>query len=158
MVRKTQGGPLKVSSVCYILQIEDWNWSYSFGVNEPRYNGRTYGDYRHIVVRAEVLLPSKLKLKARTAELTFMPDVQLANIEQKREHRPTGVGYIDVREARLTGGFSMSADALGPVMQMLVAGRFKYIVLDGERLRYRKARIRNYRFETQIALDEYPDD
>lgn len=43
-------------------------------------------------------------------------------------------------------------------MQMLLAGRFKYIVLDGETMHYRKARIRHYRFETQIVLDEYPDD
>jgi hypothetical protein len=110
------------------------------------------------MVRAEVLLPSKLKLKAATAELTFMPDVSASTLEKKPERHPLGVGYIDLREAMLTGGFSMASDALVPVMRMLVAGRFRYIVLDGETMRYRKARIRRYRFETQIALDEYPDD
>lgn len=52
----------------------------------------------------------------------------------------------------------MAADALGPVMQMLVAARFKFIVLDGETMRYRKARIRHYRFETKLILEDYPDD
>jgi hypothetical protein len=141
---------------CYILQIEDWDWSYSFGANDPRYEERPYRDYRHLVVRAKVLLPSKLKGKTETAELTFMPHVLKSDLE-KREHRPLSVGYIDLREAKLTGGFSMAADAIGPVMQVLLAGRLKYIVLDGETVRYRKARIRHYRFEPRIELEDYPD-
>ncbi|MCC8978308.1 hypothetical protein [Bradyrhizobium acaciae] len=51
----------------------------------------------------------------------------------------------------------MAADALGPVMQMLIGGRFKFIILDGESMNYRKARIRHYRFEPRMELDDYPD-
>lgn len=157
MARKRAARP-EVLTCTYILQIENWDWSYSFGVNDPRYDDRPYSDYRHMVVRAKVLLPSRLKLKAELAELTFMPDVNASNLEKKPERHPLGVGYIDFRDARLTGGLSMAADALGPVMQMLVAGRFRYIVLDGETMRYRKARIRHYRFETQLNLEDHPDD
>jgi hypothetical protein len=32
-------------------------------------------------------------------------------------------------------------------MQMLLAGRFYFLVLDGAIMRYSKARIRRYRFE-----------
>jgi len=34
-------------------------------------------------------------------------------------------------------------------MQMLIAERFKYIVLYGKPMRYRRARISSYHFETQ---------
>jgi len=34
---------------CYILQLEDWAWSYSFGVTDPRYDGQRY--HRHMLVR-----------------------------------------------------------------------------------------------------------
>ncbi|MGW1425759.1 hypothetical protein ACWAT4_37155 [Bradyrhizobium manausense] len=154
---KRRASPAEAVS-CYIIQIVDWDWSYSFGINDPRYDDRPYSDYRHLVVRAKLLLPSKLKSKAQTAELTFMPDVQHHPPIKEHDQRPLGVGYIDLRDVGIIGGFSMAADALGPVMQMLVAGRFKYIVLDGEPLRYRKARIRHFRFETRIELDEYPDE
>jgi len=43
----------------------------------------------------------------------------------------------------LSGGFSMAADALEPVMQMLLADHVKYVVMHGESMRYRKALIRH---------------
>ncbi|SCB55091.1 hypothetical protein GA0061098_103466 [Bradyrhizobium shewense] len=52
----------------------------------------------------------------------------------------------------------MAIDALDSVMRMLLAGRFKYLVLDGKAMRYRKARIRHYRFETKLDLADYPDE
>ncbi|MHC2435304.1 hypothetical protein [Bradyrhizobium sp. USDA 4451] len=142
---------------CYIREIKGWDWSYSFGVNDPRYDDRPYSAFRHMQVRAQVLLPTKVKAKAEMAELTFMPDVPPSRIEAKAEKHPLGVGYLDLRAGRLTGGFSMTADALGPLMQMLLAGRFRFLVLDGATMRYGKARIRHYRFEERIILEEYPD-
>ncbi|UFW90489.1 hypothetical protein BjapCC829_18915 [Bradyrhizobium barranii] len=157
MARKKQQASLS-SSATYIVEIQDWDWSYSFGVNAARYDERPYSDYRHMLVTGKILLPTRLKTKADTAELTFMPDVQLFDFDPKHERKPQGVGYIELRYNRVTGGFSMAIDALHSVMQMLLAGRFKYLVLDGEAMRYRKARIRHYRFETKLDLADYPDD
>ncbi|MCC8978307.1 hypothetical protein [Bradyrhizobium acaciae] len=36
-----------------------------------------YSDHRHLVLRSKLLLPSKLKSKAESSELTFMPHAQL---------------------------------------------------------------------------------
>lgn len=155
MARKRHARP-EDSIAYYIVEIEDWDWSYSFGVNADRYDKRPYSDYRHMVVAGKVLLPSKLRSKAEAAELTFMPDARLSYLDQ--EYRPLGVGYLNVRDIRVTGGFTMATDALDSVMRMLLAGRFKYLVLDGEAVRYRKARIRHYRFESKLDLAEYPDD
>ncbi|QOZ24128.1 hypothetical protein [Bradyrhizobium sp. CCBAU 51753] len=158
MSKKRSGSKPAIASACYIVQIDDWDWSYSFGVNEDRYDKRPYSDYRHMVVLGKVLLPTKLKRKAEAVELTFMPDTGPSYSDQKEERRPLSVGYVDVRDGRVTGGFTMAIDALDLVMRMLLAARFKYLILDGEAMRYRKARIRHYRFETKVNLEEYPDD
>ena len=42
---------------------------------------------------------------------------------------------------------TMPCDALMPVLQMLIAEKFRYIDLCGERLRYRSATIKSYRLE-----------
>lgn len=89
-----------------------------------------------MVVTGNVLLPSKLKLKAEFAELTFMPDARPSYYGQEQEHRPLGVGYLDVRDRRLRGGFTMASDALDSGMRMLLAGRFQYLVFDGEAMRF----------------------
>lgn len=53
----------------------------------------------------------------------------------------------------------MMANALGPVMRrMLIADRLKYVVLDGERMRWRKAVIRHYEITTECNEEDYPDD
>jgi hypothetical protein len=51
----------------------------------------------------------------------------------------------------------MAADALDPVMQMLLADRVNYVVMHGESMRYRKALIRHYQLVSQLDPEEYPD-
>jgi hypothetical protein len=51
----------------------------------------------------------------------------------------------------------MAADALEPVMQMLLADHVKYVVMHGESMRYRKALIRHCQLVKQLDPEEYPD-
>ncbi len=53
---------------------------------------------------------------------------------------------------------SVVANALGSVMRMLIADRLKYVVFDGERMRWRKALIRHYEITTECNEEDYPDD
>lgn len=48
----------------------------------------------------------------------------------------------------------MPSDALASVLRMLIAGRFRYAVLQGERLRYGQGQVRFYRLESTIDADE----
>ena len=98
----------------YIVQITDWDWSYSFSVNVHKWDDRRYSDYRHLLVRGNVLLPGSLKAKAETAELTFMPDVREADFEPGDREPPRGVGHLNIQNRLLSGGFSTAADALEP--------------------------------------------
>lgn len=67
MARKKQQATLQ-SSATYIVEIQDWDWSYSFGVNAARYDERPYSDYRHMLVTGKILLPTRLQVKAEAAE------------------------------------------------------------------------------------------
>jgi hypothetical protein len=157
MAKKKQRGRPVLSMEYYIVQITDWDWSYSFSVNVPKWDDRRYSKYRHLRARGNVLLPSSLKAKAETAELTFMPDVRAADFEPGDRAPPRGVGHLNIHNRLLSGGLSMAADALEPVMQMLLADRVKYVVMHGESMRYRKALIRHYQLVSQLDPEEYPD-
>jgi hypothetical protein len=138
------------------VQITGWDWSYSFSSNVTPHDDRQYGDYRHLLIRGTVLRP--LRIKADTAELLFLPNVTPAEMARCTDPPPRGVGSLDVRGSILTGYLSMPLDALDPVLQMLLADRFKYVLLDGEPMRYRKAIIRHYEFTAQHNEEDYPDD
>jgi hypothetical protein len=154
---KRRGRP-ELSTSYYILKITDWDWSYHFGVNAARHDDRPYSDYRHLLVRGEVLRPSKLRQKAEAVEVTFLPDVSQADLEERGGALSLSVGYLQVHNKIPTGGISMATDTLGLVMQMLIAESFKFIVLYGDPMRYRQARIRSYHFETQLNPNDYPDE
>jgi hypothetical protein len=68
---------------------------------------------------------------------------------------PRAVGSLHKHESSLIGRLEMPADALDPVLQMLQAGRLKYVALDGEALRYDKTLIRHYEMK-QNDVDGSP--
>jgi hypothetical protein len=139
-----------------------WEWDLSFGVNVPKYEDWQYSDYRHLQIHGTLLRPRKLKVE--TVELTVIPNIGPAEMEPRHDRPPLrAVGSLSVdgkksEGTRLVGYLSMPTGALGPVLQMLIAGRFKYVLMDGEVMRWRKALIRNYRLTAEHDEADYPDD
>jgi hypothetical protein len=62
------------------------------------------------------------------------------------------VGYPD----RITASIGIPADALPPILQMLIAKEFKFILLRGSKFRYRSARLTGLRLEMRLAEDDMP--
>jgi hypothetical protein len=56
----------------------------------------------------------------------------------------------------LQGLFSIPADVLPPILQMLIGDRFKFIVMHGDPMRYRHASVLRYCFETHLEEDDLP--
>jgi hypothetical protein len=155
MSPKARLRPKDIALAYYHLQITGWDCDYSFSVNVPRWEEKHYADYRHLVVQGTLLLPRKIKVEA--AELNFIPEV----VEMDRRYGdepPRGVGTLNIHDERLIGYLAMPLDALGHVLQMLIAERYRYVLLDGESMRYRKAFIRRYEFTARYNADEYPAD
>jgi hypothetical protein len=47
---------------------------------------------------------------------------------------------------------------LGPILQMLICGRLKFVVMRGTKFRYRGARLISYRLDTKLEEDDMPMD
>ena len=116
----------------YIVQITGWDWSYSFSVNSVSYRDTKYNEFRHLHVFGTLLVPRKIKVEK--VELVFLPDIEPEEMKQHGQP-PRCVGSLAFHRNALDGNFSMPKDALDPVTQMLLAGRLKYVVLDGEPMR-----------------------
>ena len=151
---KKRRTPQRDMPVYYVVQISCWDWSYSLSLNATRYRQGPYLEFRHLHIWGTLLLPSKLK--PDTVELTFMPDILLP-AETSQEPPPRAVGSLELRGADLMGYLSMMSDALGPVMQMLIADRTKFVVMNGEPMRYRKALLHGYSLDSHFEPEDYPD-
>lgn len=140
-------------TVFYVVEITNREWGYSFGVNNVRHFDDPYLEFRHLNVRGKLLRPGGIK--AETVELTFMPDKKL-NEENRQHHEPKAVGSLSLNKGVLQGLLPLPADALEPILQMLTADRFRYVVMDGTKLRYRQGLVRDFRLSETLDEDDLP--
>lgn len=133
----------------YLVRITDWDWSYNFRLVSERFAERHFEEQRHLRVRGRLACPKTIKAKA--VELIFLPSVPAADLVAQDQlpdlgarPPPRGVGSLHLRETGLIGHLEMPKDALDPVLQMLQAGRLRYVALDGDAMRYKKCVIRHY--------------
>ncbi len=155
MARKKRSRRQTIEFASYHVRITGWDWDYSFSVSGVKWEDKQFADYRHLTVRGVLLRPRRIKVEA--TELIFLPEA----LEMERRHDeppPRCVGTLNIHHERLIGYLTLPLDALGPIMQMLTAGRFKYVLMHGEPMRYRKAFIRGYRFAESHNEADYPED
>ena len=139
----------------YVLEIKDWNWDFSFGVNSMKDRDGPYHDFRHLQLRGTLLLPSKLK--ADGVEFYFMPEHSL-NEDTRKDHEPKSVGSVSRHKGKFEASLWMPSDVLPAVLQMLIGERFHFAVLHSEPLRYGHAPVRSYRLEMTIDEEDMPVD
>jgi hypothetical protein len=137
----------------YIVAIEGWDWSYSFGLAGRKDAVDPYMEHRHLEITGKLLRPVDPKIK--TVELWFLPSDDLDE-EGRKEHTPKAVGSLSIYDGRLNGLLSIPKDSLTPILQMLIAGRFRFVDLRGTKLRYRQAQVRSFRLETHIDEEDMP--
>lgn len=95
-----------------------------------------------------------MRPKTTQVEKVHLSLLPIVNVAEERQERgdPDAVASLSLNGNTLQGLVSMRVDALVPVLQMLIADRFRYVSLHGGRLRYGKALLRSYRF--RMSLDE----
>lgn len=140
--------------VYYVVEITDWEWSLSFGVGWRKDIDREpYSDYRHLHVKGRLVRPTKLKVNE--VELIFMPEAAM-NWAERAKHEPHSVGPLQIYRGKFQPLLRMPGDAVASVLQMLIAEKFKYVVLHGDKPRYGHGSIRSYRFEMKMDEDDLP--
>jgi len=139
--------------VYYVMQIESWDWSLSFGVSQSKHFDDPYMDYRHLELNGRLLQPTNIK--ANMAEAILIPDKNL-NEENRQQHQPKSVGSLNLSDGKLRALLSIPQDVLDTILQMLAAERFKYIVITGDKLHYRQAMVKSFRLECELDEDDLP--
>jgi hypothetical protein len=151
--KKRRRGPSQDEHVRYVVAIEDWDWSYSFGLAGRKDSFDPYMEHRQLAVTGKLLHPTNPSIQS--VELWFLPTDDLDE-DKRKDHAPKAVGSLSLRDGRLTGLLSIPKDALTPILQMLIAGRFKFVDMGAVKLRYREALVRSFRLETHIDEDDMP--
>lgn len=140
-------------SIYYVVQIDDWEWGFSFGINSMRDRDDPYHDFRHLNLTGKLLRPAKVK--ANAVRLVLMPDERL-NREARQRQVPITVGSLNLHRGQLEALLPIPADVLASLLTMASAEKLRFAVLHGGKLRYGHAGARNFRLEMSIDEDDLP--
>ncbi len=143
-------------TVYFVLPIEEWDWGYSFGINDWKLRpDEAYLDHRHLRIVGSLDRPSAMQ--GRRTKVSFVPDDLPQDIHRYRS-KPERVGtmWLNRKEMTMEGVLSMPIDALPNLIPMLLAGRLKYLVIDGFDFYRGNASVRNYRFSATLDPDDLP--
>ncbi|WP_354264814.1 hypothetical protein [Bradyrhizobium sp. GM2.2] len=94
-------------------------------------------------------------LKTDRAEISLLPSPELVG-DRRKEFEPIALGTLDVRTDVIYGNIGIPWDALTPILQMLIADRFKFVLMRGTRFRHRSARLNSLRLETKLSENDIP--
>ncbi|HWF96118.1 MAG TPA: hypothetical protein VG291_14270 [Xanthobacteraceae bacterium] len=153
--RKRRARKVCPETICYVVEIKDWDWNFTFGVNTMKGRDDPYFEFRHLELRGVLLRPSKIK--AEEVEVTFLPERRL-NESERTHDQPQSVGSFQLHRGRLQFIIPMPADALSCVLPMMIAGRIRFVVMDGDRPRYGQGRIRMYRLVRNYEPEDMAPD
>jgi hypothetical protein len=134
----------------HALEINDWDWTFSFGANVSGDIDGPYWDYRHLELQCGVL--GSLSKRAVQATLHLLPLHDLDDTELRRKHEPNGVGALELRKGRLTGSLYLPFDVLATALQMMIADRWHFVVLGADAFLSGRSSVISYRL--QRALDD----
>ena len=143
-------------TVFYVIAIDNWEWSFTFGVSSIREDEGAYADYRQLLLCGRLLAPSSVK--AETVELALLPNEEL-NLGQERDrHQPISIGSVHVAQGHMSALISIPADALPSILTMVTAEVLRFAVLTGSKLRYGRTAITRMRLEMKLGEDDLPTD
>lgn len=148
---KRKPGRPRVERVQHIIEIEDWDFDYLFGLGEAKLDHGPYFDCRHLRIRGTVLRPST---KASHAEIVCFPRKELNESEVDTAVQPKAVGYITNRGKDYSANLHLPAEMLVPVLQMLIAKRYRYIVIEASPSFRGESTVRHFTFSSTIGADD----
>jgi len=142
----------------YVVEIADWDWGYSLSLNASTGKYRDddpYMEFRHLQITGKLLRPAGLKTD--TVEVSLLPSSGMSE-ERRKDYKPIALGGLDIYPDMIKGSIGIPADALSPILQMLIAKELKFILLTGSKFRYRSARLTGLRLEMRLTDDDAPVD
>lgn len=145
----------RVVPVQHVLKVESWRFNYMFGTGKTRFCPELYSDFRHLLIRVSIVQPKGIK--AKQGEVTCLGyDYLMAGYKEraKESDRTRPVGHVSYRGADYSATLLLPSDALPLILQMLIAGRYRFIEFDAEK-GSRDAAIDRYSFRDH--MENEPD-
>ncbi|WP_024584234.1 hypothetical protein [Bradyrhizobium sp. OHSU_III] len=141
--------------VDYIVEIDGWDWGYSLSLNTMPREADSYNEFRHLQITGKLLRPAGLKTDI--VEVSLLPSADVSE-ERRKDYKPPALGGLEAYPDRIDGHVGILQEALPPILQMLIAGQFRFMLLLGSKFRYRSARPHSLRLEMKLTEDDMPDD
>jgi hypothetical protein len=85
--------------------------------------------------------------------LSLLPGAGLSE-ERRKEDKPRALGGLESHPDTIRGSIGIPADVLSPILQMLIAEKFKFLLMTGTKFRYRSARLHCCRLEMKLGEDD----
>jgi hypothetical protein len=141
----------------YVIEISEWDFSYSFSVNHMRdiIEG-PFWEHTNLEVKGKVTHPEKLA--GKEIKVTIMGNRNDTRIMNKPEDyhsfEPKAVGTITIRGKQSELLCWVPFDAFHMLCSMINAGKIKYLVLSGQALYHGAADIRSLRFQSHYGSED----
>lgn len=140
----------------YIFRIEEWEPSYSFGLNHSRHFEGPYLEHLHLALKGVFLSPDKAK--DRHASLTVIADRQETRAvadPADYDRKPRCVGSLTIRGSYSNFLGSLPYDAMWGLVGLLSCGSIRMLNLGGPALFRGEALIETMSFARDIDPDEW---
>jgi hypothetical protein len=95
------------------------------------------------------------RVEGRLARIDHAADPDM-NPGRRKDLEPLAVGSLEAYDDRIAGLISIPTDVLPAILSMLIAKHFKFIVLGGDKLRHRRARLDRFWLDMRLDDDDMP--
>jgi hypothetical protein len=112
-----------------------------------------YHEHRGLQIKGRLLRPTGLKTDV--VDVSLFPSISLEE-GRRKDLKPIAVGSLELYLDKIDGHVGIPSDALSPILQMLVAGRLKFVVMRGTKFRYCSARLTSCSLQTKLGEDDMP--
>jgi hypothetical protein len=145
----------RAAKVWHVFEISDWAWDYGFGICRSKFNPGPFSDSRHLLIYGSLLSPKKIAAKVLTPKLSLAPEDNLTEAGRVRTSDPKHVGVVYTRGKDYQANLYFPADVLGPILQMLIANRYRYVKIEvGEVLEGGYSEVTTFYFSGKLEDDD----
>lgn len=124
-----------------------WDGGYSFSLNSERQPIDPYHEFRHLQVRGRLLQPGGCRPTWRRSRCCL----RKLEAPQRTKLEPIALGSLNASPDAMLGNIGIPWDALTPILQMLIADRFKFVLMRGTRFRHLAAKLNSLRPEAKLT-------
>jgi hypothetical protein len=147
--------PVRREECTYVIEIEDWNLSYSLSLDRyGKMSAGPYWEYTSLEMKGTFVHPETL---AKPIQVIILGDRdKISALEKPEEYRyePKAVGGLTVRgtESEFLG--SVPFDAIQTLCQILQVRKLKYLVLSGQVLYRGSSDIFSMHFQEYFSSED----